>query len=945
MIVMLNRCFKRINTILLMLLTVSFMIPLAASAAEKEIVRVGYYDVGDYFRKDANGKLAGYDVEYLKEIAAYTGLDFEYVYCGTWMNAVRMLKNREIDLVGATQWNEEREQEYEFCLEKYGYAIGEIVVLPENGTIYEDYAAINKMKIGRLYNYIHTDALQRLFDAKHLTPQIITFDTQRELAAALSDGTVDAIASNSHIVRQDLRVIEKFYYAPYYFISWKGNTELTDKLDKAISRINIEKPSFDDNLLRREFPKLENTSLNKEEQEYIASVDSLTLAFCTNEGYLCRTEDGQYVGINPAIARRACEMLGVEYREVQFDFPQLIRNLSAIGDGQQSAVTLVDAVKSMGIDVWGDFYYDREWADTLGVGMTDPYMEATYYMIQTRGTVIHPETCRVAAVRGLRYTSEIVNQYAKEQIVWCDDFESCIKAVKDGRADMTVINTLAAEYYLSMFQYSGLSSTLIDFKNQSAMATISDKNGLLASALSKTIKSISEDDMDALIRNETMKQPQQDLLLMYFYTHTATAVTIILVLAVGVTSLAAMFYIIRKSRQKNELLLRATNAKSDFLAKMSHDIRTPMNAIINMTNMVEEEIDDKEAALRDIQKIKTSNEFLLSLINDVLDVSRIEQGKMVLNRQVYNDADFVDYMHSTFDSLCRSKNIEFTLERGEYNVVVMTDKVRFNQICFNIVSNAIKYTPDGGHVTLRLVYQPVRNGYLPLDLYVIDDGIGMSRDFIKHAFESFEQENRQYMTVEGTGLGLSIVKEIVKLMKGEVKIDSEVGRGTTVHVHLDLEVADPALTEPVQAEQREAALNMSILRGKTVLVVEDHPLNKQIITQLLEKQEMTVLDASNGAEAIDVFKEHCRMIDVILMDIRMPVMNGLEAAEAIRQLGCANAATTPIIAMTANAYEEDVQKSLKAGMNEHLAKPINADLLYKTLVLYLSKEQPGSGRH
>lgn len=918
--------------ICMQVLLLCFCLPLTAWGAEPQTVRVGYFRVSNYYKVDENGKIDSYDTRWLEEISYYANLRLEYVDCGTWLQGTDMLNTGEIDLLGFSLWSEERDKAYEFCLNSYGYNVSEIVTKPENKIAFQDFAAIGKMKIGVRFNYVPKKHLEERLQEHGQQPEIMVFKTQRELLDALEQGTVDAIASSSHLVPSNLKVIDKFEYIPIYFMAKKGNEALTDKIDSAIAEIHINNPNFDDNLSKEYFPSLNQYPLSKEEQAYINSLDSLTFCFCTNEGYLCRTENGKYEGIHPAIAKKLCELLGVKYKEVHLDFPQLLDRLAKVNGNENVGRQLVADIKSKGVDVWGDFYYDQQWANTLGVGITTSYLGANYYEIRGKGEVIDNTTSKIALVRGLRFTKDIAQQYSPERIVWCDDFEHCIKAVKAGTADVTVVNTYAAEYYLAMFQYSDLSASLIPFSNRTSLAVVDKNRELLISALNKKLLTLSVDDKYKLVQQETVKRPKQNMLEAYVYTHMAETVAVGVVLISGVLLLTLLIVVIKKSRRQNEILQRATNAKSDFLAKMSHDMRTPMNAIINLTNMIEEEIDNKEAVQADLKKIKTSNEFLMSLINDILDVARIEQGKMALNRQLYSDVDFINYMHTTFDNLCAQKDIAFIIINGKCNAKVIVDRVRFNQLCFNLVSNAIKYTPIGGTVSLRMVYGEVTDGKLPTDIYVEDNGIGMSEKFVKQAFGQFVQENRQYMAVEGAGLGLTIVQEIVNLMGGTIEIKSKIDHGTTVHVHLPLEVNvidNLPETVPKQVE------DFAILQGKRALVVEDHEINRQIAVRLLERKGMVVETAVNGEEGVAKFAAHPDCFDIILMDIRMPIMNGLEATKAIRQLSCPEAQQVIILAMTANAYQSDIDASLLAGMNGHLAKPLMPNLMFAVMAKML----------
>lgn len=383
---------------------------------------------------------------------------------------------------------------------------------------------------------------------------------------------------------------------------------------------------------------------------------------------------------------------------------------------------------------------------------------------------------------------------------------------------------------------------------------------------------------------------------------------------------------LRRIKEALQVAEDANVAKSEFLSRMSHDIRTPMNTIVNLTKMVKEEIDDKEAALEDLKKIEKSNQFLLLLINDILDISRIEQKSIVLCPQRYSFEEFWEYLYSTFHPLAVEKNIELLIEKNPEDVDVLIDKVRFNQICFNLISNAIKYTPAGGHIAFKVLHGEMKDGVFPCDIYVIDDGIGMSKEFQKKMFEPFAQEGRAYKSIEGTGLGLPIVKEIVEQLEGTIEVESEIGKGTTFHICINMTALDKE--EPLK---KKSPASLEGLRGKQILVVEDHVLNQEIAKRLLSNKGMSLKIVNNGKEALEEFKENYFSYSAILMDMRMPVMDGLTAAKEIRSLSIDKAKQIPIIAMTANAFEEDKEKSAQAGMNAHLAKPINPKVLYETL--------------
>lgn len=383
----------------------------------------------------------------------------------------------------------------------------------------------------------------------------------------------------------------------------------------------------------------------------------------------------------------------------------------------------------------------------------------------------------------------------------------------------------------------------------------------------------------------------------------------------------------------------ANRAKTEFLSNMSHDIRTPMTAILNLTDLSLDELDQPDLLKEDLTKIKLSGSYLLGLLNDVLDMSRIESGKMVFNPSVYTHADFVRYMDSITKPLCENQGISFQCDMGNTDYDIYVDVTRMNQIFYNLLSNAIKYTRQGGIVSLQVKNNKVVNDVLHCDFVIKDNGIGMSEEFQKKLFTPFERAENVSAYV-GTGLGLSITKKIVDLMHGTIHVESQPDAGTTVTVQLPLPLATEAQSLAARSSSAAAAVKAHIHPDEQemihILLAEDHKLNQEIITRLLKKREYTVHCTSNGAEAIDAFSESAAgFYSAVIMDIRMPLKDGFEATRAIRALDRPDAKDIPIIAMSANAYDEDVKKSMDAGMNAHLSKPIEPQNLYETLKKYI----------
>ena len=374
----------------------------------------------------------------------------------------------------------------------------------------------------------------------------------------------------------------------------------------------------------------------------------------------------------------------------------------------------------------------------------------------------------------------------------------------------------------------------------------------------------------------------------------------------------------------------ANRAKSTFLSNMSHDIRTPMNAIIGFTTLALSNIDDKDRVKDYLAKTLASSNHLLSLINDVLDMSRIESGKIHLEEVEVNLSDVLHDLKTIVSGQIYAKQLELYMDAMDVtDEDVYCDKTRLNQVLLNLLSNAIKFTPAGGKVSFLHKNIVRKDGFLEWDTVITDTGSGMSKEFQRKMYQPFEQENQLVTdSLAGVGLGLAIVKMNTEAFGGTIAVESEPGKGTAFTIHLKA----PYMSGEDYHMHYTAAKLQTDLAGKKILLVEDHKLNMEIAKKILEKKQMKVTCAYNGAEAVALFEKMPEYtFDAVIMDIRMPVMNGLEAAAAIRAGAKADAKTIPIIAMSANAFAEDMEKSRRAGMNRHVAKPVEPERLFGVL--------------
>ena len=381
----------------------------------------------------------------------------------------------------------------------------------------------------------------------------------------------------------------------------------------------------------------------------------------------------------------------------------------------------------------------------------------------------------------------------------------------------------------------------------------------------------------------------------------------------------------------------ANEAKTRFLFNMSHDIRTPMNAIIGFSELLEKHIDEKDKAIDYLGKIKSSSNFLLSLINYVLEMARIESGKLALKKEVGCVTELIESLTDVFEPGVKKKFITYSCEIDIQHKYVIGDETKVREIFINIIGNSVKYTPEGGKISVSVKEEPFeKENYIAYRIIVEDNGIGMSKEYLPHIFEEFSREHTSTESkVTGTGLGLPIVKSLIDMMGGTIEVESQLGCGTKMNVVLPFELAsEKQILEEKQKEKEK--ISDSIL-GKRVLLAEDNELNAEIAMTVLKENGLKAERAANGKQCMEMLKKMPEdYYDMILMDIQMPEMDGYEATKLIRNLDDARA-DIPIVAMTANAFEEDRQKALESGMNAHVSKPVDMNMLFKVMAQILKK--------
>ncbi|SHK60535.1 response regulator [Hespellia stercorisuis] len=904
---------------------------ISVHAQERETLRVAFYPLEGFFEYDENGDETGYGVDLLNKITEYSGIRFQYVKADSWEDTKKMLLEGRADIrmPATTPQTPSTTLGYsENAIASTSHVL--MTLKSREDLFFEDYDTFRQLKIGithSMHNNLSNGEIHS--DIGLEDENLVFYDTVEEEKAALEAGNIDAFISNIMDMDRNMKLLVQLDSVPNYMSMTIGNPNLL-VLDNVVSQITMENPYYLQELYLKWFPERSSIPLTKEETAYLQSLGKLTFAFRDGEGYFSmKDEDGKYVGFYPEIAQYLCNQLEVTCEQVSAE----------------------DAAELETV-IYPEYYFDYEWADKNNISISLPYFTQRYYSVSKRNTTIDKASSRVAIVKNQRTTEDYIRDgYQKEQLVNCTDYADCISAVENGEADIAFVSSYAAEYYLSMYRYADLNYSLTSYTNQISLGVKGDLESVLGTVLDKKLNGLTEEEKERLLTKSTNNHPNQDILQEWVVSRPARAFAIAGGLGAIIVAALLLAAFADRTKKQNIKLQHATDAKSDFLSRMSHDMRTPLNVIIGMNKLAQE--NDNPPDTDDcLQKIELASEFLLGLINDVLDMERVENGKMELHLTPYSGSEFRNYIETIIGPLCEQKNIEFEYARDkQMEFVVMQDKLKINRIYFNLLSNAVKYTPEGGKIIFSTSVEMTADNKIAMLVKVSDNGIGMSEEFQKHMYDAFSQENQVMASVsQGTGLGLTIVKRMCDLMGMKITVESTLGKGTTFRLYGEYELAEETADADALHAEDARLKDFSVLKGKTILVCEDHMLNQEIVRRLLEKAGCIVDLAEDGRTGVNKFiQTPAETYDAILMDIRMPVMNGLEAAETIRTADKGDAQIIPIIAMTANAYDEDVKKSFDAGMNEHLAKPIDPNSMYAALAkhirIYREKRTKGAERH
>ncbi|MBR0352158.1 MAG: transporter substrate-binding domain-containing protein [Oscillospiraceae bacterium] len=938
------------------LLISAVLLPAAADASEVKTVRVGYYENEVFQEGAAEGAVkTGYAYEYYRKLSEYTGWKYEYVY-GGFGELYQMLLDGDVDLLAGLAWREDRDDIIGYPEAVMGSESYYLVKRSGNDSVTADPATLNGCRIGVLESAM-VSVLQRYLDDHNVTAEVVAFPEHSELFASFDSGAVDVLAAESDGAygKDDYEVLSIFGASDYYLCVNKNRPDLLAELNSAQALLAAEEPNFLNNLRAKYYSvSVTSRAFSSSEREWMNTHSSLHIGYLENYlPYSATDADGNVTGILRDMIPQMMNALGIPEIEVSYtgykSYDDMVADMSA---------GAIDAAFPVG----GGLYYSEE----NGIYQSNPVVSAPTALIY-RAPFSEETTARFAVNENNRMQYYYVRtNYPNAEVLFCSSIEDSLAAVQAGKAGCTTLNGLRANDILKNREYGDLSLRQSIYNDDSCFGVEIGNEGLLK-LLNRGISILGSDYAQNISYRYTgelysygLLDALADHMALFGSVLLALAALIVVLLirrikrvrkevaekeAVRLEMEAKNAALSESERALSEALAtaeQASRAKSVFLNNMSHDIRTPMNAIVGFTTLAANNIDNRELVQDYLGKISLSSNHLLSLINEVLEMSRIESGKVTLEEGSVHLPDVISDLKAIVQPAVSSGKLDLTVDtEGVVHEDIVTDRLRLEQVLLNILSNAVKFTPEGGAIRFSMKEKPSSaEDTAVYEFRIRDSGIGMSEEFRKTIFDAFTRERTSTVSgIQGSGLGMAITRNIVDMMGGKISVESEEGKGSEFTVELPCRIsAGSDESEPPAADEAAAPAAsgeeepLPDFSGKRILLAEDNEMNRMIAEAILSETGVAIDMAFDGTEAVEkVAEAPAGTYDVILMDIQMPRMDGYEAAKRIRALDDAQKAGIPIVAVTANAFEEDRKIALEAGMNGHLAKPYDVPAMMETL--------------
>ena len=908
--------------VLCFFLVLSGLMPVSAadvSATNEAInkrVKAGIFYFDGYHTEDEDGKLSGYGIELLQMISQYSHLNFDYVgYDKSWNDMLEMLENGEIDIVTSARKTSDREAKFAFS-----YPIGRnstiLSVLTDNTKFQSgDYETYNGMCIGLLQGSSQNNKLPEFAEEKQFSYEIKEYEDSQQLEAALKNGSVDAILSSNLRKLEDERVLDTLQTDNFYAIVRKEDTALLQEINYAIEQMNINEGDWSNSLFFKYYEAVSSSefAFTEREKAYIQDVlegkKQITVTSIGDRIPYSYVEDGQLKGIIPDYFAKVMALCNLPYEVF-------------IPENRED---YYNTANTNGVDI----VIDRRTSDLTteenqyrGFN-TDVYMTAGVSMVTKNDFTGEAKTIAVANIQGEEPLEAGIVDHA--EILYYDTREDALQAVLNGKADAAYVYTYTAQIFVNKDVTNSLQYSVVnDVKLEFQMYVRETCDHELVTILNKCLNQMPEDTLNQLISEYTSYTPQDLTFVQYMR---ANPDKLILFVFGVVFVVAVILVLVLRARMKEKILLtaqQASRAKTAFLNNMSHDIRTPMNAIIGFTTLAIKHIDSRETVNNYLNKIMTSSKYLLSLINHVLDMSRIESGKVTIQEEEVNLPEIVQDLKTIVQSDIKAKQFNFYIDVQDVtNETIICDKLRLNQVLLNILSNAMKYTNSGGTIRFGIIQTDCdSNGYASYQFRIKDNGIGMSESFLKRLFEPFEREQTSTVSgIQGTGLGLAITKNIIDIMHGTVDVKSEVGKGTEFIVSFRFQTVN-------QSDNTDHLENM---QNQRVLIVDDDINTCKSVGKMISSMGMISDYTTQGKDAVaqtELAIEENRPYNVYIIDSNMSDMNGIEVVRKLRKV---IGDTQAMIILAAYDWADIEAQAKEAGVTAFCSKPIFLSELHTIL--------------
>lgn len=895
---------------------------------ETDPIRVGIFSLGNFQGFDENGEAIGYNIEYLDKIAELRHWKYEYVRVENWVEATEYLEQGRIDLLAPAQNIPALNGRFSYAALPMGTEAAAVYALDTRDDLfYEDFEQLGRLRFGGAENSTFTKNFLLRAEEMGFQPDLTYYKNTTELFEALHSKEVDAIVTNIMFSDEGIKMIDRFSPLPVYYISTNENSYLLDKLYEAMCVVELNNPNFKTELMGKYFPYFSNTQFTHSELNYIGEMPPIAVGYWPGGCPFNYVDEktGEFSGITRDILDRISEISGLkfQYKELpstQIDMDYLIENEIYV--------------------ICGAAYNDRN-LESDNIWLSTPYFKSENVLVGKENINFDSAaSLKLAAASPYSLPDDIRKQYPNFQIEYYGDVETCFEMIRQNKADLLIQNRYVVENYLAKPIYSDMKVLPVQsMSDYLCIASIHQLNGVIPdqkkvqdsrflSIINKSIQRITSDEMNDIIIHSTLEQQYKYKMSDFLFQYRYLLIMITLFLAVCICGLIKME---RMKAHENEVLSRAieqanqaNTAKSRFLSHMSHEIRTPLNAIVGMTTLALKTEGNPQKTVQYLGRITESSKLLMSIINDVLDMSAIESRKMKISQSPFDFKALLTSVSETYYTQCKQKGIRFDMQLLDVKEeALIGDSLRVNQILLNLLSNAYKFTEPGGNITVTVAERmpDAENKKVFMHFTVADTGCGMGEEMQKRLFGAFEQESADTaLRHGGSGLGLAITKNLVDMMHGAIEVESETGKGTAFYVELPFETAG----EVIPADTKK-------LERLRVMVVDDDSYMQEYIASVLTGLGVRFDVADSGAKALPMLEKEALGTDsynVCLVDWQMPEMGGIELVKQIRERVSKDMLT---VIISAYALSEVEAAGIEAGVDLFVPKPLFQSSLYNIL--------------